>query len=288
MPAIVKRLGTQAGRGTGISFAVPINNLQVYGQNFAASPLFKDGKKQEIIELFDYGSASIAYNEAKTKANNGLIVYAHQDIIFPENWDDQLRTALIFLDKIDPNWGVLGCIGVSDRGSIEGLIYCTGNNGYVGRNVNKPEPVSTLDEIVLIIRKDSNLEFDSQMPFYHFYGTDICIAARKQGMNCYVIPAFCIHNSIKTLFFTREFYVCAAHIRRKYPEYLPIATTCTKLTGSVLSDRLSWYLRNIRHIALKFHPKGRYSSRRTDAKKLQEYVLSCLNDKHLTTRKSFS
>jgi len=59
--------------------------------------------------------------------------------------------------------------------------------------------VQTLDEIVLIFRRDSGLSFDETLPHFHFYGTDICMRAAEQGRQCYAISAFCVHNTPATV-----------------------------------------------------------------------------------------
>jgi hypothetical protein len=273
-PSILKvRSEQRLNNNVPISFAVPISQPEVYRQNFLASPFFDGEQEYEIIELNNYRSASAAYNAAKEIATYDLIVYVHQDVILPKYWSEQLFDALKYLETHHLNWGVLGCIGISEMGDIRGSIYCTGNNGYIGKHLEIPEAVATLDEVVLIANKSSNLKFDPGLPFFHFYGTDLCLAARKKGMSNYVIPAFCIHNSKKTLFFPREFYKCAAHIRNKYPEFLPIATTCTRLTKSAVRDHYEWWKRNLRHVALLLHSRHRYGNRKNSADLLADIRL---------------
>jgi hypothetical protein len=111
----------------------------------------------------------------------------------------------------------------------------------------QPEPVQTLDEIVLIIRKSSGLRFDDQLPHFHLYGADICLRAAKMGRKSYAIPAFCIHNTQQNLILPREFYQCCMHIKRVWKDALPIQTTCMRLTrfNAPLYRRKLWevYLR---------------------------------------------
>ena len=100
-------------------------------------------------------------------------------MIFPEFWLLDLQRALDSLQQTDPEWGVLGCYGVTlDEG--RGYIY-SGGLGVMGKPTDRPGPVQTLDEIVLILRKSSGLRFDDRLPHFHFYGADICMTAAARG-----------------------------------------------------------------------------------------------------------
>ena len=100
----------------------------------------------------------------------------------------------------------------------------------LGRPFEHPAEVQTLDEIVLILRNSSGLRFDERLRHFHLYGTDICMAAEKQGLRCYAIPAFCIHNTEQLLTLPQEFYECYRQIKRKWREHLPIHTSCIRIS----------------------------------------------------------
>ena len=44
-----------------------------------------------------------------------------------------------------------------------------------------PAQVATLDELLLIVKRDSGLRFDPELGF-HLYGADICLQAIEQGL----------------------------------------------------------------------------------------------------------
>ena len=44
-----------------------------------------------------------------------------------------------------------------------------------------PARVATLDELLLIVRRDAGLRFDPDLGF-HLYGADICLQASEQGL----------------------------------------------------------------------------------------------------------
>jgi hypothetical protein len=216
-----------------ITFVVPVNDDKVFNTNFYATPLFAGKHYHQILTMSNFSSASKAYNAAIEKAGNDLIVFTHQDMYLPETWITSLEESISHLEGRKINWGVLGCFG-SRKGEKKGSggigqVYTTGM-GIHGRNIDRPEPVETLDEIVLIIRKSSGLRFDPYMPNFHLYGTDICMSAREKGMSCYAIPAFCIHNTNQIINLPAEFYECYRYIKRKWQKYLPIYTSCMKIT----------------------------------------------------------
>jgi hypothetical protein len=212
-----------------ITFVVPVNDEYVYESNFMESPLFKKNNKYQIIKQTGFKSASIAYNQGINKSENEIIVFTHQDVVFPEFWEKELTDALAKLEKNDPDWGVLGCFGKDARGEGFGFLFCTGNEKFFGKLLPHPVPVQTLDEVVLILRKSNGLRFDEGLPHYHLYGTDICMSADREGRKCYAISAFCLHNTRKVYVFPQEFFECYKYIKEKWNEKLPIESSCIKI-----------------------------------------------------------
>jgi glycosyltransferase involved in cell wall biosynthesis len=208
---------------------VAVNNREVFENNFLASPCLRGPCDHQILVQENFNSAAKAYNDAIEKSSNDLIVFCHQDILLPENWLLQLDRALNYLQAADPTWGVLGSYGKTQDGRGWGHVYSSGRN-VIGEPLKQPVPVQTLDEIVLILRKSSDLRFDDHLPHFHFYGADICLRAAKMGMKSYVISAFCVHNTHQPLVLPREFYECCKYIKRVWNAYLPIQTTCIRIT----------------------------------------------------------
>jgi len=73
------------------------------------------------------------------------------------------------------------------------------------------------------------LRFDPKLPNFHFYGTDICLAASEMGKNSYAISAFAVHN---TSYGTGPagFFEGYWYIREKWGKSLPIRTPCINIT----------------------------------------------------------
>lgn len=204
------------------------NNEDVLNSCLLTSPDLREAT--EVILQRGYSSAAAAYNCAIDKAKSDLLVFVHQDVYLPPGWLASLRRALDLLSKADPNWGVAGVYGVNkswhDR---PGFLYCH-ESGRLGNFFEGPREVRSLDEVLLIMRKSSNLRFDERLPGFHMYGTDICLEARRRGMKSYAISALCIHNTNGYWMLPLQFWRCCLFMRKKWRSELPIATSCTVIT----------------------------------------------------------
>ena len=227
------------------SFVVPVNSESVYQNNFLSSPLFQYTKEYEIVPLYNAPSAAIGYNSVFSKVHNEIVIFCHQDMFFPSDWLKKLNISLDFLEKEDPSWGVLGCYGMTEMGVKTGYIFCNVNKS-LGHEFTQPRQVQTLDEIVLIIRADTILRFDPHLPGFHFYGSDICLAARKENRNSYAISAFCFHNSNQLIIFPKEFISGYKYVRKRWERYLPVFATCITIEKSPIPFYFSHYKSIIR------------------------------------------
>jgi hypothetical protein len=212
-----------------ITFVVTVLDRKVLANNMLASPALRQPHKHQIIVQEGFASAAKAYNDGLRRAENELVVFLHSDVYLPETWFSQLECALQHLDRSDPAWGVLGCWGATRDGQYRGHVYSTGW-GMLGTAFERPQRVQTLDEVILIFRKSSGLQFDENLPHFHFYGTDICLRAAKRAMTSYAISAFCIHNTNQILRLPKEFYSCYSYIRRAWKDSLPIQTSCIRVS----------------------------------------------------------
>jgi hypothetical protein len=226
---------------TDLTFAVAVNDRELFEANFLASPCFRSPHKYQFLAQENFSSAAKAYNDAIDRSVNDLIIFAHQDMIFPESWLPQLEIALEYLRAHDPHWGVLGAYGKAWNGTGWGHVYSSGR-GIIGEQFEYPVPIQTLDEIVLILRKSSGLRFDDRLPHFHLYGSDICLTAAKRGLKSYAVSAFCIHNAQQKAILPKEFYECYRYIKRAWRAELPIETTCIKIS----KFSFSLYVRRLR------------------------------------------
>jgi hypothetical protein len=212
-----------------ITLVVSVNDREILNQNLTISPMLQAPCAHELLVQEGFKSAAKAYNDAIDRSKNDILVFVHQDMIFPANWFSDLKQSIELLDRSDPHWGVLGCYGRTQDCQDRGYVYSP-DMGTIGQPLSRPEAVQTLDEIVLVMRKSSGLRFDDTLPHFHFYGADLCLSAADHNMKCYAISAFCIHNTQYNLTLPKEFYKCYRHVKRKWGKFLPICTSCITVT----------------------------------------------------------
>lgn len=213
-----------------ITVVAAVNDRQILATNLLRSPLLATGHGHQFLVQEGFRSASAAYNDALARAENDIVVFVHQDVLLPERWLGDLRRTIASLDAAGTPWGVIGCFGM--RAGAEGglgSVYSTGW-GLQGKPVERPERVETLDEIVLVVRRSSGLAFDPALPFFHMYGVDLCLTARSRGLECHVMPTFCVHNTRQLLVLPPDFYACYRFVKRKWPQYLPVHSSCIRIS----------------------------------------------------------
>lgn len=233
------------------TLVVAANNESVLTNTLLKSPDV-DADCQVLIKR-GFTTSGAAYNRGLAEANSEIIVFAHQDVYFPDQWKDNLNRSLQWLAAKDPEWGVLGVFGVALRSKREyiGHCYSTGLQRVVGFPFTIPVCAQALDELVLIVRRSSGLRFDEKLPGFHLYGTDICIQAYTNGMKCYIVPAFCVHNSNGLQYLPWAYWRAYFYMRKKWWKFLPIQTCCSLLSRSlkpvivqVISDAKQWIFRH--------------------------------------------
>lgn len=211
------------------SLLTAANDQSVLERCLLASPCATSAS--EILVLRGFRSAGAAYNQGLADARSDVCVLAHQDVYLPAAWDEKLDVAIGRLTETDARWAVLGVFGICRAlAKPVGHLYCTGLRRCVGRSFDEPVEVRSLDEVVLVVRRSAAVRFDEQLPGFHMYGTDICLTAHKQGMHCYAISAFCIHNTEGRILLPLSFWRAYWYMRRKWWDHLPIRTPCVKIT----------------------------------------------------------
>ena len=235
------------------SFVSAVNNEPVLNSCLLSSPDI--GTVQEVILQRGYSSAALAYNAGIEKANTDLLVFAHQDMYFPEGWMASVQGAMEVLSREDPTWGVLGVWGVKRTGERAGHLYCAGLMRTLGESFEGGREVRSVDEVVLIVRKSSGLRFDERLPGFHMYGGDICLEAARRGMKCYAISAFCIHNTNGYNMLPLQFWRSYFFMRRKWRSELPVITSCTEITFWCW-PMIWWNIDRAANLALRRHKAG--------------------------------
>jgi len=231
-----------------------VNNEAVLRSCLLSSPDLVEATEVNLQR--GYSSAATAYNAAIDAAKTDVVVLAHQDVFLPAGWGEQLQRALASLAVTDPNWAVAGVWGGKQSGKFTGHLYCAGLERVLGQPATPPVEVSSLDELLLIVRKSSGVRFDERLEGFHLYGTDICLEARARGMKSYAISAFCIHNTNGYRMLPLEFWKSYLFLRRKWRSQLPIAASCTTIT-TWCWPMVWWNIDRVANLLLRRHHPGR-------------------------------
>ena len=166
-------------------------------------------------------SAASALNTAARMAYGKYIMFVHQDVEFgcPEYLEETERV----LNGI-PNLGIAGAIGMSPVGKtyfdrIRGHVQNAGQDW--GKAIDRPEPVQTLDELMLVVPRAGFQGFDEEtFDHWHCYGCDYALTMLEQGKGVYALPGYVYHRSLAVnvdklrVYHKRLFYKHRKHFPR--------------------------------------------------------------------------
>ena len=105
-----------------------------------------------------------------------------------------LERRLAETSAIDPDWALYGPFGVALDATHVGPVWSSSLGAIVGRVPLAPTKVQSYDELMIILRRSSDLRFDETLPGWHLYGTDIVTFARSQGLYAYAGALPTLHN----------------------------------------------------------------------------------------------
>jgi glycosyltransferase involved in cell wall biosynthesis len=210
-----------------------VNNEDILTKNLLRSPLLKNvGASLQLQK--GYRSAAVAYNAGLKNCTNDYVVFVHQDVYIPLGWELKIARHIAYLDKVDPNWAVLGLFGAMKSGQHVGYVWSSGLNSKVGEHFDTPMPVDSVDELLIILKKSSGLSYDEGLPGFHLYGTDLVQSALEKGKSAYVVCAPVIHNSIPILYLKQDYFAAYEFIADKWKERLPIQNCVCPIVESWL------------------------------------------------------
>src|SRR5581483_7755635 len=145
-----------------IAVVTASNDDAVLNSSLRRSPEIE--RVKEVVVRRGFASAAKAYNSGLDASTAEVIVFAHQDVYFPDGWFQSLAETINALSARDPHWAVLGVFGVGVDGIEAGHIYSTGIQRVLGRAFARPVEVCSLDEVVLVVRRGAGLRFDDALP----------------------------------------------------------------------------------------------------------------------------
>jgi len=200
------------------------NNKEILENTLLAS-LKKQTKEYELILVDntkkDFRSAASALNYGGKNAKGKYIMFVHQDVELKD--DKWLEKAEEILENI-PRLGIAGVTGTSSKKGLKykdrgkNMIWTFIPPRIVGKKIEKPEKVQSLDELLVIIPKQvfEKLKFDEKVcDDWHLYAVDYCLSVRRMGLDVYVIPMLVYHKSL-CLSFSEKYYITRYKLARKH------------------------------------------------------------------------
>jgi Glycosyltransferase like family len=214
-----------------LSFVICMSDEQIVRAHALNSPCLQAGSAHEVILVRNCPSAADGLNLGLRRAKGDWIVCMHQDLFLPTRWDLLLAEQL---QEAERRFGPIGVAGVYGVGPVQEApgwplsaerIGCVVDRGRMLRDGPElPARVSTLDELLLIVPRDTPLRFDPELGF-HLYGADLCLQAAERGLAVVALGALCHHNS-QNVGLPPAFFASAQVFARKWTHRLPVATPC--------------------------------------------------------------
>ena len=178
-----------------LRFVTCATDTVVLAQRLLASPCLHRGRHRLLV-LFNARSAAEALDAALAQAPCGAwVVWVHQDVHLPADWDARFLAGLAQARRQDPTLAVAGVYGVAGAGATARRAGRVLDRGQaLEEPAALPCAVDSLDELLVAVRADAGLRFDPALAF-DFYGTDIVLQARDRGLGAAVVDAWCEHWS---------------------------------------------------------------------------------------------
>lgn len=224
-----------------ILIACVSNNVDLLASNLSISPDVLSGRVRLLVKK-DFSSASIAFNQVVEESEEDVIVFVHQDVYLPAGWVTRLAGFIESLALKNIEWGVLGVAGVSRKEGFVGHLWSTGLSNVLGGKFKGFVEVETVDEVVIVVNKKKGLSFDSNMPGFHLFGTDICLTSASIDLKNYVIDCPIVHNSKPVKYLNKDYFACYKFICSKWRDSLPIKTCVIEINGNLINI----YVKNLK------------------------------------------
>jgi hypothetical protein len=168
-----------------------------------------------------YRSAGAALNHGAWMARNDVVVFVHQDVFL-----HSLAAVTRAAGQLRPGGlGVLGAVGVRGDGRIAGRVR--DRAVLLGAPVQQPVDVDSVDELLFMVPRPLVLRHpltESPDMAWHAYAVEYGLRVRRLGLRVGVTDIPLTHNSLTTNLARLD--VAHAALAARYPEMLPVRTTC--------------------------------------------------------------
>jgi hypothetical protein len=213
-----------------LTVVAAVNNEEVLAGNLLRSGLLCEQNVPYMAQR-GYPTAGQAYNAALARVQTPYVAFVHQDVYIPRNWERHLLATIATLEAAGTRWGVLGVWGLTATGASVGRVWCTASNiEYVGNSYAWLSEVVSIDELAIILKTDTGLRFDGELPGYHLYGTDIILRAQQASLLSLAFTGPVIHNCRRSMQPDRHYIAAYQYMQRKWRSQLPVWTLVVPLT----------------------------------------------------------
>lgn len=227
------------------SLIAAVNNEDILEGCLARSPDVASGRLP-FTAIRGARSMAEAYNRGLALTGGKYALLAHQDVYLPLGWLDIAMDKIAALDAAQPDWMVAGPYGVSQDGSHVGRVWDVGIGRELGVARFAPTKVASLDELLLVLRRDGEYSFDEALPHFHLYGTDLVQSCLQMGRSAWAIEMPVVHNSQPVASLDGGYTLAYRYMRKKWAHKLPIPTTVVSLTRNPFPlARVKWRRRHI-------------------------------------------
>jgi hypothetical protein len=252
------------GSVTGFAIVAAVNDHASLIRDLSASRCASG----RIVIVEGQSSAGAAYNTGMHKCSEEIVAFVHQDVYLPMGWEQRLAAAVDQLEAASEPWAVLGVWGIAKTGRYCGKVWCTGGNQqHVG--VLGLTEVSSIDEIVIVLKRSSGLHFDEKLPGFHLYATDIVMEARERGMKTFVFDGPVIHNSrTNPQPLDRHFWNSYRYMQRKWAAQLPLKTCVVTVTRFGWPLWKQWGRNEVARLRGRYKPRPRLADPAAKAREL--------------------
>jgi len=181
-----------------VQFVTAVSRVDVLSQRLLRSPCIESGRCR-LVAHFNASSAAQAFNSTldamDAAAGSVWLVWVHQDVFLPGDWDKNFLRALQVARRQIPQLAVAGVYGIA-RGPAPGLRagHVLDRGTLLREPAALPCEVDSLDELLFAVRAGTQLKLDPALGF-DFYATDLVLQAQARGFAAAAVDAYCEHWS---------------------------------------------------------------------------------------------
>ncbi len=180
-----------------ITFVCACNNREVCNNMLIKSLKAQNNQNYELIivdaQKENFTSASETLNYGFSKAKGEYVAFVHQDVELIGN--DFVDLLIRYCHEND--FGIAGVAGATgtDKFSVFSSVLMGIDRRQAGEKLNCVCECFALDEVLLIVKKDTFVGFNNYGNTWHFYGVEYSYRCHKNGDKVLLFPIPLYHAS---------------------------------------------------------------------------------------------